>query len=83
LPTHTPHTHDTQFCKDPRLSKKPPIWLYGGDKPRDDYAMKAAGLELQGLSLLATPSLMTTLRHPLMSLVRCSAITTAFVCHTH
>lgn len=58
-----------KFCKDPRLSKKPPIWLYGGDKPRDDYAMKAAGLELQGLSLLATPSLMTTLRHPLMSLI--------------
>lgn len=60
---------DDQFCKDPLVSAKPPVWLYGGDRPRDDFAMKAAGLELQGLGLLATPALMASICHPLMALV--------------
>lgn len=44
------------------------MWLYGGERPDDDNAMKAAGLELQGLGLIAT-SQMTQLHVPLMALV--------------
>jgi hypothetical protein len=51
------------------ISQNPPMWLYGGWRPVDEYAMKAAGLELQGLGLIANPRLWSLIRHPLMSLV--------------
>lgn len=57
-----------KFCLDPIVSKKPLVWLYGGERPDDDNAMKAAGLELQGLGLIAT-SQMTQLHVPLMALI--------------
>jgi hypothetical protein len=51
------------------ISASPPLWLYGGWRPVDEYAMKAAGLELQGLGLIANPRLLPYIRHPLMTLV--------------
>lgn len=45
------------------------MWLYGGSQPVDDYAMKAAGLELKGLGLIADTHLLPHIRHPLMALV--------------
>jgi hypothetical protein len=63
------------FCK-----TKPLVWLYGGERPDDDNAMKAAGLELQGLGLIAT-SQMTQLHVPLMALV---CFSTAYIlCIVH
>jgi len=64
------------------------VWLYGGERPDDDNAMKAAGLELQGLGLIAT-SQMTQLHVPLMALVHLPPLnasytvvllTTVFLC---
>jgi hypothetical protein len=51
------------------ISASPPLWLYGGWRPVDEYAMKAAGLELQGLGLIANPRLLPYIRHPLITLV--------------
>ncbi len=56
------------------ISASPPLWLYGGWRPVDEYAMKAAGLELQGLGLIANPLLLPYIRHPLMTLVPISLL---------
>ncbi|ELR12268.1 uncharacterized protein ACA1_372570 [Acanthamoeba castellanii str. Neff] len=57
-----------KFCLDPLVSKKPMTWLYGGDRPDDDAAIKAAGLELQGLCTSTTATI-TSLHHPLIALI--------------
>jgi len=44
------------------------MWLYGGDRPDDERASKAARLELQGLGLAST-SHINELNCPLMALV--------------
>lgn len=51
---------------------QPMTWLYGGDRPDDDAAIKAAGLELQGLCTSTTATI-TSLHHPLIALVRAPA----------
>jgi len=63
-------TNALQFCRDPMVKKDPPAWLYGGQHPSDENAMKAARHELHGLALLADPGLASSVRYPLMAQVR-------------
>jgi len=59
-----------KFCLDPQVSTKGEgVWLYGGNRPSEEKAAKAAGLELQGLSLISSLFL-PHLHQPFMALVR-------------
>jgi hypothetical protein len=59
-----------KFCLDPQVSTKGKgVWLYGGNRPSEEKAAKAAALELQGLSLLSSLFL-PGIHIPLMALVR-------------
>lgn len=58
-----------KFCLDPQVSTKGKgVWLYGGNRPSEEKAAKAAALELQGLSLLSSLFL-PGIHIPLMALI--------------
>ncbi len=55
-------------------------YLYGGDQPNEEAAMKAAGLELQGLGLVSV-SCIKELHTPLMALVSTRLMDTRTQCY--
>jgi len=63
-----------QFCRDPLIRTDPPEWLYGGKYPSDEAAMKAAGREFLGLASIFHPGLLSYVRSPLMTLVKCKQL---------
>jgi len=58
-----------KFCLDKQIAWTPkPLYMYGGDKPSDELAIKVGGLELQGLMCWQS-SLPEGLHFPMMCLI--------------